>query len=129
MGRSILAVVVGYAVMAVCVVALNFASGALVSGGRATLSSPPTSLMVLNVIFGIPCAVLGGYVCALIARRAEIVHALILGIVAEAMSIVSLILYLDIQPLWYGLALALIILPSTLAGGFLRATGSRATKG
>jgi len=128
MARSILAVIGGYAVTVVCVVALDFGFGALVPGGRGSPSSPPTSLMVLNVAFGIPCAVLGGYVCALIARRAEVMHALVLGIVAEAMSIASLILQLGSQPLWYGLALVLIVLPSMLAGGYLRANRLHASK-
>lgn len=64
---------------------------------------------------------IGGYVTALLAGRAELRHALGLGALSIAMSIVEVLKYPGEQPLWYSIALMFLSIPSALIGGHFRA--------
>lgn len=55
-----------------------------------------------------------------IAKRAEVKHALALGAVAVALAIVSMILFWGLQPVWYQVTLIVIVGPAVWLGGWLR---------
>ena len=127
--RSILAVIGGYLIMAGCIGAVNGLIMTLfprmVGGG----SSPTLAYLIVNLASGAGFAILGGYVTALLAKRSEIKHALGLGGLALFLGVVSLIMYYGRQPLWYQIALLVIVLPSVLLGGILRADRVKAVEG
>ena len=73
MGRSILAVIGGYAVMATAVIAL------FVLWFQEPSTEPTVGLMVLSLGYGFIFAIVGGYVTGLIAKRSEIQHVIALA--------------------------------------------------
>lgn len=116
-GRSILAVVAGYFAMAICVMTITAATSFV----SPAWSSPNNVAYVLfNLAYSAAFAVAGGYVTARVARRAELRHAMALAGLAFGLGMISLILYLGKQPLWYAIALLLVMPPAIVLGGHLR---------
>ena len=64
--------------------------------------------------------IVGGYVTALLAGRSELKHALGLGALSIAMSILEVLTFTGQQPLWYSIALMFLSIPSVLIGGYFR---------
>ena len=119
--RSLLAVALGYVVMLVAFVGAETALTAVApelipQKGRAT--DPIYFLFQLTT--GFFFIGIGGYVTALLAGRSEMKHALGLGALSVAMSIVSRLQYPGDEPLWYSIALMFLAIPGALAGGYYR---------
>ena len=74
--------------------------------------------LLLGLIFGLGCTVLGGYVAGRIAKRVEVMHG---AIVAGVSLILAVILRESGQPLWFELLGYAAIIPSGMAGGYLAA--------
>lgn len=124
MMRSIGAVLAGYVVTAVLVIAMFYVLGVfnpeLVAGARPPLAKNAgwlTLLFVLGMIF----AALGGYVTAALAARAPGKHAAALAVFMLAMSVVSAVMaYMQVQPFWFELANGAAGSVAALGGGALR---------
>lgn len=121
MARSILAVITGYLAMAGGIGALAAVLRIVLPGiypqpGKA----PSLAFMILTLIYGAFGAVVGGYVTGIVAKHSEVKHALALGAVAVALAIVSMILFWGLQPVWYQVALVVIVGPAVWLGGWLR---------
>ena len=119
--RSVLAVALGYVVMLVAFLGAETALTALAPDlipqkGRATDSL----YFVFQLTTGFFFIGIGGYVTALLAGRSEMKHALGLGALSIAMSIVSRLQYPGDEPLWYSIALMFLAIPGALAGGYYR---------
>ena len=82
---------------------------------------PDAVYFVFNLSTGAFFMGIGAYVTAALAGRSEMKHALGLGALSIAMSIVSMIKYAGEQPLWYSIALMFLAIPAALAGGHFRA--------
>lgn len=122
MARSIAAVVVGYLVLTVLVVVLDVALVRLFPASFPTPQTIPTPpWLVLELILGLVFTAIGGYVAGMIARRAEVQHALALGILGFVLSIGTFVQYQGRQPLWFQLAGMVMVIPAAVAGGYLRA--------
>jgi uncharacterized membrane protein (DUF485 family) len=65
-------------------------------------------------------AVLAGYVTGWIARRSEVRHTLVLGVLQLAMGTVATIAYFDVAPVWYHLTFLALLIPAHVLGGVLR---------
>ncbi len=77
-----------------------------------------TSGLLLSLIFGLGCSVLGGYVAGRIARRDEIRH----GAIAAGLGLILGLLFREAGlPLWYELIGIAGIIPAGMAGGYLAA--------
>ena len=127
MVRSILAVIAGYLVMVAGVVVLHNSIGLLLPGNYSELGKAPSlAFMILTIVYRAFGEVVGGYVTGVIAKRAEVKHALALGAVAVALGIVSMIKFWGLQPVWYQVELILIVAPALWLGGWLR--GRQANK-
>lgn len=74
--------------------------------------------MLLSLIFGLGCSVLGGYVAGRAAKRAEVMHG---AAVAAASLILGLLLRESGSPLWYELAGYAAVIPAGMTGGYLAA--------
>jgi peptidoglycan/LPS O-acetylase OafA/YrhL len=114
MARSIAAVIVGYLVLAVAIMAL-FA----VWFGSSD-AQPTGAFMIYSLIYGLMAAIVAGYITALIAGRAEMRHAIALAAVALILGIVSMVMAGGREPLWYQVANLFVVVDGVLTGGFLR---------
>lgn len=97
MAKKLLAVVVGYVVMA-GIVLLAFSLGALFLGldriYKPGLYEPSSLWILFSLVVGILAAIAGGYVCRLIGRSRMLLHAfagmvLVLGLILAAMQIAA----------------------------------------
>jgi hypothetical protein len=76
---------------------------------------------VFQLVTGFFFISVGGYTTAMLAGRSEMKHALGLGALSIAMSIVSRLQYPGDEPLWYSIALMFLAIPAALVGGYFRA--------
>ena len=132
--RSVLAVLMGFAITAAAsmgtdVLLMSLMPTALAKEGR---DSVPALLGVMA--YFLACAALGGYVAATIARRAEVRHALALGVkflavgvAAAVVSAVSVDASPKPLPLWYVVVSVGLVVPAIWLGGSLRVWQKRAS--
>jgi hypothetical protein len=125
MGRSILAVVLGYVVVGVIVMAADWLSVSLMLPGPD--AQPTPAYLAVNLLCGAVAAALGGYVAALIGRRAPFRHGVALAVVLFVLAVASAVAFQFVKlpenapPPWYPWALVALAPPCALAGGWLRA--------
>ena len=125
MGRSILAVIAGYAVMAIAVMALF----AIWFRGQVPTEAPSSEFMLFSIAYAFVFAVLGGYITALIARRSEMKHVLVLAAFGLLMGIVSMITAAGQEPLWYQITNMVVMMAAVILGGYLRMKKTQAQAG
>jgi hypothetical protein len=109
--RSALAVVAGYLTMMIGVTTFFAFVMMVILGGRPDDPKSfhaPAWLYVLELVVTPVLAGLGGYVCAWIARRKQLRHALVLVGVMIAMGIVTLVTEDGLKPLWSTLAVIVL---------------------
>jgi len=75
-----------------------------------------TSGLLLGLIVGLSCTVLGGFFAGRLARRAEVLHG---ALVAVAGMIIAWIFRESGTPLWFDIAGFAAMLPAGVAGGHL----------
>lgn len=121
MARSIVAVVLAYLLLTVLVGTLDFALVMLFPESFPTMETiPGPPWLVLELLLGLAFTVLAGFVAGAIAGRAEVKHAMALGIAGLVLSLGSMIYYFGRQPLWFQLAGLILVLPASVLGGYLR---------
>ncbi len=128
MGRSAVAVMAGFAATVVLSAAIDAlvraaAPGAFGADGR----SPGAAMMAFAVAYTLACAAVGGYLAALIARRAEVMHALALGTLGALATLVIIVLSPEAQRTPGQFVAAMLVIPATILGGWYRA-GQRLRK-
>jgi len=116
--KSIVAVVVGYLVFAISALAFIKLSGQPPHG------EVPIPFIVAITVFGIVAAMAGGYVAAWLAGRRPLAHALAVATIIALGATVSLIATLGKGAIWSQVAALVLIVPSTILGGWLRARQS-----
>jgi hypothetical protein len=122
MTRSLLAVVLGYVVMLVAFLGAETALTAVAPELIPQKGRPTDPLyFVFQLVTGFVFISVGGYTTAMLAGRSEMKHALGLGALSIAMSIVSRLQYPGDEPLWYSIALMFLAIPAALVGGYFRA--------
>jgi hypothetical protein len=127
--RSVLAVLVGYLVSALLVlvgfsVLGRIAPSAISAAGLAATPRPGVVLGIL--LMDVVIAVVAGYVTAVIARRAAIGHAFVLGALMLVLGIVTSWVSPEREPVWYAIWMPVLVLPAAVVGGMIR---SRQTHG
>lgn len=127
--RSILAVALGFiAIVALAlltdVILMSVTPDSFTHSG-ATRNVP---LLVLALVYTSMFMVVGGYVTALVAKGAEIKHAIALGVCQLLMSAVASVQYSETAPVWWHVAALTLIIPSVLLGGYIRAGQNRVHK-
>lgn len=125
--RSILAVLAGSAIWTVLWLGSNAVLAALLPSQIKAdkIESVPALLLilVLSVIFSI----IAGYITARIAKRKEITHTLVLGVLQLAMGIAAQLANYDAVPLWYHIIFLLLLIPGNVFGGWLIAKRGEAS--
>ena len=128
---SIKAVIVGAVVdNSMTFFIMNLLAAALLSTGitedefMARMKS--TNGMLLGLILGPGCTVLGAYVAGRIAKRAERLHG---ALVAIAGMIVSLIFHDSSTPILFDIAGFALMLPAGIFGGYLAEARRKAQEG
>ena len=112
--RSLIAVIVGYAVFAVSAVILFAGSGTNPHGAVSA------SFMVLAIVYGMLFAGLGGYLAALIAKRKNFLHSVILTIVIASGALFSLLSSSGKGAIWSQVSAILLMAPLSMIGGYIR---------
>ena len=113
--RSIVAVLVGYALIAIAIAALF------------TVSFPDRKVQpsqvfrFFSLIYGFVFGIVGGYVCGLITRRSEVKHSVAIAAIGIIFSIVSTAFGTIKELHWYQLANMVVLTVAVLLGGWLRA--------
>jgi uncharacterized membrane protein (DUF485 family) len=117
--RSVLAVVAGFAAMAVTVFVATIVLAELLypesEGGPAT---PTSAWLAVNFAYSFAAAALGGWLAARLAPRAPFGHAIALAVLALAFALPGIVGGAQPgQPVWYPPVLAALALAGILIGG------------
>ncbi len=123
MVRSVIAVVVGYVVLAAATVAKfaavrTFFPGALPALGEDVF--PSTFWLLVILTSDVALMIVAGFVTAVVAGRSPIAHAAALGAVLVILGLVSIVVNWLQEPLWYQVTLVAIAVPAAVTGGSLR---------
>ena len=120
--RSILAVIAGSVVWMAVALGLDFLLMSLFphwADSRGRVESVPVLFLMLS--YSTATEVLAGYVTGRVARRREVAHALVLGLLQLTMGAVATVRMWDTAPAWWHAALLALVVPATVAGGQWRA--------
>jgi len=109
--RSIVAVIVGYIIFAVSVLAFFQMSG------QPPHQAAPLSIMVESTAVGTIFSLLGGYVAAWIAQRRPIAHGVGVAAVLAIGATVSLLSTLGKGAVWSQVAALVLMTPCAVIGG------------
>jgi len=113
--RSIGAVVCGYLLFAISAFAFFQISG------QPPHQDAPPALMFGSIAVGVIAAFLGGYVAAWLAGRRPLAHGVVVALVLALGATVSLLSTLGHGAIWSQLAALLLMAPSAVFGGWVRA--------
>jgi hypothetical protein len=95
-------------------------ASALVSTGLSTdevmRRMKSTNGLLLGLILGLGCTVLGGYYAGRVAGRAEVLHGALVAVVG---TVIALIFREEGAPLWFDIAGFSGMLPAGMGGGYL----------
>jgi hypothetical protein len=83
--------------------------------------------LVVGMLGGLACTVLGGYVAARFANHSEYANAFAVGVASLVFGEAMLIAFSQELPLWLRLVGDLAVVPAALLGGHLRVLQKRAT--
>ncbi len=122
--RSILAILAGYVTIVLGVtstLAILFFAARDAFPGEPGPFRGPTWILVVELVAGFACAVLGGYVCALVARRRELAHGLVLCAIMLVLGLVSAGAESGMKPTWSSVALPVVGVLGVLLGARWRA--------
>lgn len=93
----------------------------------------PAWFLAAGMVGGCAASALGGLVAAAIARRRELHHATVTGVVSLLLALPLMVLArpLATHPLWYDVLTVLVVVPSAALGGWLYLTvpGARPREG
>ena len=117
---AFLALLSGYATMAVLVIAMTALLTRMVPGWVSVEGRPQPGYVFVNLGYSFLAAAAGGYVTAWAAVANPLIHVLALGIVVLALAALSAMQARGKQPIWYQLALVAIAPLGVLAGGLVR---------
>lgn len=118
--HAFLALLAGYATMAVLVIAITALLTRLTPSWVGEQSRPSPGYVFVNLGYSFLAAAAGGYVTAYVAVANPLYHVLVLGVIVLALAALSALQSRGKQPIWYQLALLAIAPLGVMAGGLLR---------
>ena len=121
--RSILAIIAGSVVWMVTAFGTDMIVfrlfPQLIDSTKQRVDNVPLLFFILS--YCLAYSVLGGYVAAAIARRREVLHALVVGLLQLAFGTAATVANWETAPAWFHLALLALLVPANVAGGQWRA--------
>jgi hypothetical protein len=120
MVRAFLALLAGFATMAVLVMVLTALVTWLAPEWAGAEGKPNPGYAFVNLGYSLLAAAAGGYVTAWGSAANPMIHVLVLGIVVLAMAALSALQERGKQPVWYALTLLALMPLGVLAGGLVR---------
>jgi hypothetical protein len=120
MVRAFLALLAGFATMAVLVMGLTALVTWMVPEWAGPEVRPKPGYAFVNLGYSFLSAAAGGYITAWLAAANPLLHVLVLGIVVLAMAALSTLQGRGKQPVWYALTLLALMPLGVLAGGLVR---------
>lgn len=120
MARSALAIVTGFVLIAVLSIGTDLAIKAAVPSlfdERGVTESLPLLLLTIGYV-GL-YATAGCYLCARMAPRAPMAHAMILGVLGLAFNLIGTVMMWDTAPVWYHVVSLLLVMAWAWIGGRL----------
>lgn len=114
MTRSILAVILGYAVFSVASVLLFRLSG------QDPRVFPDLPFLLFSVLYGMVFAALGGFTASAIATSREVHHAVAVAVLIGAVALLSAAVQWGRASLWSQVSVLLFMVPSSVAGGLIQ---------
>ena len=118
--RSIVAVVVGFFVIAALSVGTDLALRSAMPGRFATERMDDPALLVLTLAYVFVFAVFGCWLTARLAPDRPLMHALVLGVLGLVLNVVGTAQRWDNAPAWYHVIALLMVMPAAWLGGVLR---------
>ncbi len=118
--HAFLALLAGFATMAVLVMAVTATLSRLVPGWVGSEGRPGPAYVFVNLGYSFLAAAAAGYVTAWVAGTNLLVHVLALAVVVLALAALSALQMRGRQPIWYQLALVAISPLGVVAGGLVR---------
>ncbi|MGD0680733.1 MAG: hypothetical protein ABR990_01685 [Terracidiphilus sp.] len=118
--HAFLALVAGFATMALLVIILTALLTRMVPSWTGTEGKPQPGYAFVNLGYSFLAAAAGGYVTAWAAAANPLIHVLALGMVVLALAALSVLQSRGKQPIWYALTLVAISPIGVLAGGLVR---------
>jgi len=118
--HAFLALVAGFATMALLVIILTALLTRMVPSWTGTEGKPQPGYAFVNLGYSFLAAAAGGNVTAWAAAANPLIHVLALGMVVLALAALSVLQSRGKQPIWYALTLVAISPIGVLAGGLVR---------
>jgi len=125
MVRSVLAVIAGFLVttmivMIATVITAQLMFGEMTEDMLATFTPTPTYL-VINILYGVLAAMIGGYYTAWVARRLPVRHGMALALLILIMGVVTIFVEQQgNQPVWYSYVMPVLGAMGAVMGSRLR---------
>jgi hypothetical protein len=119
MWRSIAAVFFGYAVTGILIFGTDLIFAATVPG-FSQMTMPPTYYFAVSIVTDTLYSVLGGWVCALIAKRRIRDHVLALIALGELVGVASTVAFWNHVPHYFSFALIVLYPPAVWIGSRLK---------
>jgi hypothetical protein len=118
--RAFLALLAGYATVALLVIAITAMLARLAPEWAGEQRKPQAGYAFVNLGYLLLAAAAGGYVTAWAAAANPLIHVLALGMVVLALAALSAMQSRGKQPIWYALAQVAVMPLGVLAGGLVR---------
>jgi hypothetical protein len=118
--HAFLALLSGFAVMVLLVIAMTALLTRLVPSWTDAEARPQLAYVIVNLGYSFMAAAAGGYVTALVAEANPLIHVLALAMVVLALAALSALQSRGKEPIWYQLCLVAISPIGVLAGGLTR---------
>jgi hypothetical protein len=118
--HAFIALLAGFAVMALLVIAIDALLTRLVPSWTSTEGKPQPGYVVVNLGYSFLAAAAGGYVTAWAANANPLIHVLALALIVLLLAALSALQSRRKQPIWFQLALVAISPIGVLAGGLVR---------
>lgn len=128
--RSVLSLIGAFFVVAVLVAVATSVAERVMLGGTGIGVEPTTAFLIVNLVYGVVIAIVGGYVAATVSDHSPLGHAAALAAFMMALSLASWLVVnggepAPGQPDWYPWVVALLVPPWAVLGGVLVARRSR----
>lgn len=114
-GRSILAVIAGYAAMAALIIAFWYILFPPQPGVEQT-EMPSMSITIANLVYGFAVAIFGGWLTGLIAGKREVIHALAVAAIGTILALGMLFSKSNPSPVWYQLSNIVVLTAGLIIG-------------